>query len=519
MPTPLFNWLSERAAGVLLHPTCLPGDQGVGTLDRSADRFLDFMQAAGLRYWQICPLGPTGYGDSPYQCFSAFAGNPYLIDLRDFEVRGWLTPAELAPLSQLGEDRVDFGALYRLKWPLLRQAYERFRRDGEPALAEEGFTAFKARHASWLDAYAYFRALKDHHRGLSWTEWPDSTRRHPAALASPLRARVEAATDAHRFYQYAFSAQWSRVRASAARRGIAIIGDIPIFAAADSADVWSRPELFEVDPDTGRRHAVAGVPPDYFSADGQLWGNPLYAWPRHEADDFAWWRARLAASFDLCDVVRIDHFRGFDAFWRIPLPAETARVGTWMPGPGLNFFKSVRASFPDAKIIAEDLGLMTPGVVRLREETGLPGMAVLQFAFGDTAANPYLPHNVAPNSVIYPGTHDNDTSLGWYAAADEGARDHARRYLRVSGEEIGWDLIRAAYESASRLAIIPLQDILSLGSAARFNSPGHPTGNWQWRCRESRLDGLAGATTDYLRGLGDLYGRAKESEVLRKPAS
>jgi 4-alpha-glucanotransferase len=507
MPQPLFNWLSHRAAGVLLHPTCFPGDQGVGTFDRQAERFLDFLQAAGLRYWQICPLGPTGYGDSPYQCFSAFAGNPYLIDLHDFVDRGWLTAADLAPLAQLGGDRVDYGALYRLKWPLLQQAYRRYAKAGAPPLGGETFAAFKARHASWLDAYAYFRALKDHHGGQAWMEWPAQTRQYAKALTSLLRARLEPAIDAHRFFQYAFSAQWNRVRASAARRGIAVIGDIPIFAAADSADAWSRPELFEVDAATGRLDAVAGVPPDYFSADGQFWGNPLYAWARHAADDFSWWRARLAASFELCDVVRIDHFRGFDEYWRIPLPADTARIGQWTTGPGLAFFQSIQKSFPEAKIIAEDLGVLTPGVIELREAAGLPGMAVLQFAFGDTAANPYLPHNVLPNSVIYTGTHDNDTSLGWYATADEKTRNHARRYLRVTGEEIGWDLIRAAYGAVSGLAIIPLQDLLSLGTSARFNFPGHPAGNWQWRYRESQLDGLLGDTADYLRSLGDLYGR------------
>jgi 4-alpha-glucanotransferase len=507
MSKPLFNWLSHRAAGVLLHPTCFPGDQGVGTFDRQAERFLDFLQAAGLRYWQICPLGPTGYGDSPYQCFSAFAGNPYLIDLHDFVDRGWLAAADLAPLAQLSPDRVDYGALYRLKWPLLQKAYLRYGPAGEPPLGDETFAAFKARHASWLDAYAYFRALKDHHGGRPWMEWPAQTRQYAKALTSPLRARLEPAIDAHRFFQYAFAMQWNRVRASAARRGIAIIGDIPIFAAADSADVWSRPELFEVDPATGRLDAVAGVPPDYFSADGQFWGNPLYAWARHAADDFSWWRARLAASFELCDVVRIDHFRGFDEYWRIPLPADTARVGQWTTGPGLAFFQSIQAAFPTAKIIAEDLGVLTPGVIALREAAGLPGMAVLQFAFGDKADNPYLPHNVLPNSVIYSGTHDNDTSLGWYATADEKTRNHARRYLRVTGEEIGWDLIRAAYGAVSGLAIIPLQDLLSLGSPARFNFPGHPAGNWQWRYQESQLKSVAGGTADYLRSLGDLYGR------------
>ncbi len=503
----LFDWLSNRMAGVLLHPTSFPGDQGIGTFDEQAVRFLDFLAAAGVRCWQICPLGPTGYGDSPYQCFSSFAGNPYLIDLNSLAAGGLLSPADLAPLRRLDSGRVDFGAIYGLKWPLLRQAHRNYRSIGEPSLGAEGYSAFKARQTDWLEPYAYFQALKDHHGGRPWTEWPAETRRYSAALKSRLRTKLEPEIDSHRFLQYVFSIQWGRVRQAAASRGISIIGDIPIFAAADSADAWSHPELFEIDPSTGQPIAVAGVPPDYFSADGQLWGNPLYCWDRHAAEGYSWWLARLAASFEFCDILRVDHFRGFDEYWRIPWPAKTARIGKWTPGPGLDFFRAVKARFPDARIIAEDLGVITPALVRLRDESGLPGMAVLQFAFGDTAANPYLPHNLVANGVVYPGTHDNDTTLGWYATADEKTRSHARRYLRVKGDEIGWDSIRASYEAVSRLAVIPMQDILSLGSEARFNLPGKAAGNWQWRYTEAQLDSLLGGTASYLRELGDLYGR------------
>ena len=503
---PLFNWLSARGAGVLLHPTSLPGSQGVGVFDGAAGRFLDFLEAAGMRYWQICPLGPTGYGDSPYQCFSAFAGNPYLIDLADLAGRGLLDPGDVAFAGPTDPGRVDFGALYRLKWPLLRKAYDRYRRSGEPAINGESFADFKARQGSWLETYAAFRALKDHHGGRAWTDWPAESRNSAAALKSALRSRLAADIEAHQFYQFIFFSQWRRIRAAAARRGIAVVGDLPIFVAADSADVWGNPGLFELDPSTGRPTAVAGVPPDYFTADGQLWGNPLYLWERHAADGYAWWKARLRTSFELYDVVRIDHFRGFDEFWRIPLPAENARKGEWVHAPGESLFKAIREAFPEARIIAEDLGVLTPTVVRLRAETGLPGMAVLQFAFGGGADNLYLPHNLVPNSVIYTGTHDNDTSLGWYAAAGQAARDHARRYLRVSGAEIGWDLIRTAYSSVSRLAVIPMQDILSLGSEARFNTPGKPQGNWQWRFSEGQLEGLE-STAAYLRGLAALCGR------------
>ena len=502
----LFNWLESRAAGVLLHPTCLPGDQGIGTLGQ-AGRFLDFLQAAGMTAWQICPLGPTGYGDSPYQCFSAFAGNPYLIDLRDLVARGLLTAAELAPLGALDSSRVDFGALYQLKPPLLQRAWERYRQSGAPPHDGESFADFKAAQAGWLDAYAFYRALKDLHGGRPWVEWPGSARHYAAAVKSPFRRQLAAAVEAHQFNQYVFSVQWRRVRAAAAQRGISLIGDVPIFVAADSADVWSRPDLFELDAATGLPTAVAGVPPDYFSADGQLWGNPLYRWERHASDGYAWWQERLRSSFALYDIVRIDHFRGFDQYWRIPFPAQTARRGQWMPGPGLKFFQAVHAAFPQARIIAEDLGDLTPSAYQLRDDSGLPGMAVLQFAFGGDAKNLYLPHNLVANGVIYPGTHDNDTSLGWYAAADEKARDHARRYLRVTGREIGWDFIRAAYGAVSRLAVIPLQDILSLGSEARFNTPGRPQGNWQWRVSGPQLEALFGGTAAYLRDLGELSGR------------
>ncbi len=460
-----------------------------------------------MSWWQVCPMGPTGYGDSPYQCFSAFAGNPYLVDLRDLASRGLLGAAEIAPLASHGGGAVDFGALYQLKWPLLRRAYDRYVLAGSPSLGREGFAQFKAAQSTWLESYAWFRALKDHFGGRAWWEWPAEARA-PSALKGALRAQLRAEAEAHQFYQYAFFSQWRRIRAEGARRGISIIGDIPIFVAADSADVWARPDLFELGAD-GRPVAVAGVPPDYFSADGQLWGNPLYRWEVHAAESYAWWKDRLRASFAMYDVVRIDHFRGFDEYWRIPLPAANARTGEWRRGPGLGFFSAVREAFPDARIVAEDLGLLTPTVEELLGDTGLPGMAVLQFAFGGDATNAYLPHNLRANSVIYPGTHDNDTAIGWYRTADEKSRDHVRRYLRVDGREIGWDLIRAAYGAVSRIAVVPMQDLLSLGQEARLNSPGKPEGNWRWRLASGDLERLsAGGTAAYLSELALLYGRS-----------
>jgi len=511
---PLFNWLSSRSVGVLLHPTSLPGDQGIGTFDESALRFLDFLQSAGMSWWQVCPLGPTGYGDSPYQCFSAFAGNPYLIDLRALVAKRLLDPADLAPLSAVGRQFVDYGALYQLKWPLLRRAFERHKFAGSPALGAEGFREFKKSQASWLDSYAWFRALKDHFGGRAWWEWPASAR-SPAAVKEPLRSQLAEDVEAHQFYQYAFFSQWRRIRAEAARRGISMIGDIPIFVAADSADAWSRPDLFELGKD-GRPIAVAGVPPDYFSEDGQLWGNPLYRWEAHSADGFAWWKDRLHASFEMYDVVRIDHFRGFDEYWRIPLPASNAKTGEWRRAPGLELFRAIREAFPKARIIAEDLGVLTPTVEQLLKASGLPGMAVLQFAFGGDASNAYLPHNLSANNVIYPGTHDNDTTLGWYALAGDTVRDHVRRYLRVGGTEIGWDIIRTAYAAVSRIAVIPMQDLLSLGSEARLNSPGKPEGNWQWRLTAAQMDNLSkGGPASYLAELAAMYGRQRKAPAAK----
>lgn len=509
LPTPvrpLFTWLKARGAGVLLHPTCFPGTQGCGVFDEHAVQFLDFLHTAGMKYWQVCPLGPTGYGDSPYQCFSAFAGNPNLVDLAVLARFGLLTTEELGALAALPADHVDYGALYRLKPQLLRSAHERFTRL-RPALPYGDFDAFCQAQASWLDDYAYFRALKDHFGGGAWWEWPASARDHRLAAKSPLRTQLAAAIADYQFGQYLFFGQWALIRAAAHARGIEIIGDLPIFVAADSAETWARPSLFELDPKTLLPIAVAGVPPDYFSADGQLWGNPLYRWSAHRAEGYAWWLARIRASFELCDIVRIDHFRGFDAYWRIPYPAVTARLGEWVPGPGLELFHAIQAAFPSARIIAEDLGVLTDSVTRLRDDSGLPGMAVLQFAWGSDAHNAFLPHNLNPNSVIYPGTHDNDTTRSWYQSASEGERDFVRRYLRVSGADVPWDFIRASYASVSRLAVISLQDIFSLGAEARFNTPSQAEGNWQWRYRAAALEEISGPTAGYLRELAQLGGR------------
>jgi len=511
---PLFNWLKERGAGVLLHPTALPGNQGCGVLDAHAVRLLDFLQAAGFQYWQVCPLGPTGYGDSPYQCYSAFAGNTHLVDLAPLVTAGLLRAADLSPLAALPADRVDFDGVAQHKPGLLRAAHAAFR--AKPASLPYGdYAGFCAREKAWLDDYAFFRALKDHFNGRAWWEWPDEARDHARAITGPLRQRLADASEAYRFGQYLFFGQWAQLRAAARTRGIQIIGDLPIFVAGDSADAWANPQLFELDSKTFLPTAVAGVPPDYFSADGQLWGNPLYDWKAHRAQGYAWWCDRLRATFAMCDVVRIDHFRGFEAYWRIPWPAQTARKGEWIPGPGLDLFRTFQKAVPEARIIAEDLGVLTDGVHALRNATGLPGMLVLQFAWGGDATNLYLPHNASRNAVIYSGTHDNDTTLGWYRATSDYERDHVRRYLRVSGEDIAWDFIRLAYVSPARLAVVPLQDLFGLGSEGRFNTPGVPSGNWRWRYRAEALEKFFGGTTKYLQELGAMTDRLAKA----KPAT
>ncbi len=504
---PLFDWLEQRSSGVLMHPTSLPGTQGIGVLGEAVDDWLDFLAAAGIRYWQTCPLGPTGFGDSPYQCFSAFAGNPYLIDLKPLLALGLLEDEDLLPLAQLPQDSVDYGALYEAKWPVLFKAFAAWQGKRDHALPWGDFTGFRQKQKHWLDGFALFMAIKDIRSGEPWWMWPEELRFFSRVDQDSLPAEVHERAEAHAFFQYLFFGQWHEVRRKAHLKGVEIIGDAPIFVASDSADVWSHPELFQIDQQSGRPLKVAGVPPDYFSLDGQLWGNPLYDWGRHAETGFAWWLSRLRANFEICDVLRIDHFRAFDTYWSIPAEATTARNGQWMNGPGLAFFEAIRQDMPRARLIAEDLGDLFPSVNELREATGLPGMAILQFAFGGESDNPYLPHNLKANCVLYPGTHDNDTTQGWYQAAPDHVRHHVRHYLRIGGQDISWDLIRACYESVCNLTIIPLQDLLNLDSKARFNTPGKAQGNWQWRYREAQLQHLHHHSAASLQELGLLHGR------------
>jgi 4-alpha-glucanotransferase len=508
---PPLQWLSDRSAGVLLHPTSLPGNQGIGVLGGSAYAFIGFLKEAGFRYWQMLPLGVTGYGDSPYQAFSAFAGNPYLIDLQPLLDNGILKFEELGPLRELPQEHVDYGALYRIKWALLRLAHKRFLEQKRAYLPNYGFfEEFKSHHKGWLEPYCAFMALKEHFGGSFWGEWPEAVKSLDGARKDPSWDSTADAREAHAFYQYLFYGQWALLRAAANEAGIELIGDAPIFVALDSADVWASPQWFEMDK-PGEPTAVAGVPPDYFSETGQLWGNPLYDWEALAADKFKWWIERLKANFELFDVVRLDHFRGFWNYWRVPAKAKDARSGKWMEGPQDAFFKTVARRIPKARIIAEDLGDIDQDVRDFRDRLGLPGMSILQFAFDGNPENLYLPHNHLSNSVVYPGTHDNNTSRGWYEEAPEAFKDQLRRYLRVSGDELAWDFIRSAYASVSGLAIIPMQDLLSLDASSRMNTPGFEQGNWQWRFLEQDLHALEGSLP-YLRELAWLYQRLPQSE-------
>jgi 4-alpha-glucanotransferase len=497
----LINMVFKRSSGILLHPTSLPGPYGIGDLGPQAYRFVDWLAAAGCALWQVLPLGPTGYGDSPYQCFSAFAGNPYLISPDDLFADGLATRGDLDALKGLPASRVDYGMVIPRKLDLLLKAFRRFQFN--PGSLRESFDEFCFRNASWLDDFALFMALKEANGGGAWNGWDPALRaRRKNALA---KARKDLAEDIarHSFYQFLFFRQWEKLRAHANGRGIQIIGDVPIFVAYDSADVWANPELFFLD-EAGAPTVVAGVPPDFFSSTGQLWGNPLYNWEVHKRENYSWWLSRVQASLNFMDILRLDHFRGFAGYYEIPAGALTAEHGSWVTAPGGEFFHAMEAFIrantnrkdEDLPVIAEDLGVITDDVIELREAFGLPGMKILQFAFTGPD-NPFLPHNYVPNCVAYTGTHDNDTAMGWFAAAPDREREFAKRYLGVDGGDFAWDLIRAVWKSVAVFAIAPMQDVLGLGGEARMNYPSRLGGNWEWRMGEKDLrDDLAARLKD-----------------------
>jgi 4-alpha-glucanotransferase len=494
-----------RSAGILLHPTALPGRYGIGDLGGAAFDFVDFLAGAKLGVWQVLPLGPTGFGDSPYQCSSVFGGNPLLISPDKLRADGLLTSDDIRSPPQFSADRVDFGPVILYKRDLLQRAARRFKTGVNSALAT-AFEIFRRAQASWLNDYALFMAVKEAHKSQMWTRWePGIARRTPAALLEWRMRLAEAVID-HQLFQFLFFRQWRAVKQYANERGIRIMGDVPIFVAHDSADVWSHRDLFFVD-DSGELTEVAGVPPDLFSATGQLWGNPLYRWDAMAAQQYSWWIDRLRATFAQVDMLRIDHFIGFTRSWHVRAGEPTATKGRWVPGPGVAFGYAMRDALGTLPIIAEDLGLVTLEVDTMRDELELPGMKVLQFAFDGDAANHFLPHNYTPNYVVYTGTHDNDTTVGWFRAAVPGTRAFAQRYLARSGEDIAYDLIRAAMSSVADTAIFPLQDVFALGSEARMNFPGRPAGNWSWRYRAEMLGVWH---RDRLREMVELYGRVPD---------
>ncbi len=484
-----------RSSGILLHPTCLPGPYGIGEFGPEAHRFADFLRDAGQKIWQVLPLGPTGYGDSPYQCFSAFAGNPLLLSLEVLVERGYLKQRDLENRPLFPADHVDFNRVIEWKLPLLSKAYEGFVSSGAERAA---YDEFCAKHAWWLDDFAVFMALKHRHQQVMWTQWePKYARRDKAALDDARRDLHEEIAR-QKYVQFEFERQWCDLKAHCVRNGIRLMGDVPIYVALDSSDVWGHPELFELLPD-GNPCIIAGVPPDYFSATGQCWGNPIYAWEQHAKQNYAWWIARFRRSLEMLDLIRLDHFRGFEAYYEIPGGATTAVNGRWVKGPGAPLFEALQAALGQLPIVAENLGVITPEVEALRNRFGFPGMAILQFAFGnDPQAPDFKPHNYPHQLVAYTGTHDNDTVMGWWHSTGAGdstrtkgdvAKElsYARGYLNTDGSEINWVMIRTLMASVADTVLFPLQDVLAVGSEGRMNLPGTASGNWRWRFRSGDL--------------------------------
>ena len=499
--------LQERSSGILLHPTSLPGRYGIGTLGKAAFDFIDFLSSAGQQYWQILPLGPTGCADSPYQCFSAHAGNPNLIDLEQLVRDRLLQHQDLVNCPVLSADRVDFEAVQQARQPLLKKAYLQFR-DKAGELEKLAYHNFLREQSKWLNDYALFRAIKAYLDQKPWYQWEKSLKtRNPEALKAMQSSLLEE-TDFHKFQQYVFFRQWMAVKEYAHRRKVKIIGDIPLYVALDSADAWANPSIFEFDENLDPIR-VGGVPPDYFSETGQLWGNPLFRWDKLKETGYQWWIDRIGSSLLLYDIIRIDHFRGFAAYWAVPYGEKTAINGSWIPCPGSDFFNVLKERFGDLPIIAEDLGVITPDVEELRDGFGLPGMKILQFAFDSSEANDYIPHNYVKNCIVYTGTHDNDTVVGWFNAASPGDRNYVLDYLAAGDSGIHWTFIRLAWASVAYTAIVPMQDILGLDTSSRMNLPGTTQNNWQWRARAEVFTPELAAKLSHLTSL---YGRARKTK-------
>lgn len=489
---------TDRSSGIVLHITSLPGKYGIGTIGNEAIQFIDFLHKAGQQIWQILPLGHTGFGDSPYQCFSTFAGNPYLIDFDDLVYKNWLQKSDIPDIT-FPEDFVDYGPVITMKLQALRQSYHHFMNS---AMRSDllAFEAFKENHAAWLNDYALFIEIKNYYNGMPWFEWKENLKtRDPEALDEFSKYFAEG-IDFTKYCQFVFYTQWHHVREYAHDKGIKIIGDIPLYIAYDSADAWSTPEVFQFD-DMLEPQYVAGVPPDYFSETGQLWGNPLYDWDYLKKHGFNWWINRIKVNLELYDIVRIDHFRGLAAYWSVPANEETAINGRWIDAPGKELFEAVKSELGQIPIIAEDLGVITPDVEELRDGFGLPGMKILQFAFDEFENNEYLPHNfTTTNCLVYTGAHDNDTLHGWYKSLSHETRKNVHDFLDYHGGDIAWTMIRQAWASVAKIAMVPMQDLLGLGSESRMNTPGLASGNWMWRFKPGSLtDGLATQLYDITR--------------------
>ena len=499
----------ERGAGILLHPTSLPGRYGIGDLGNEAYSFIDFLVEAGQTLWQVFPLGPTGYGDSPYQCFSAFAGNPLLVSPDKLKEEGFLSDDELNNPPKLDPKKVNFGNVIEYKKKILRTAFNNFKQNSNGL--EKDFSIFCDENKEWLDDFSLFIACKDAHNGAVWSEWEKGLINREETAIKDWSNKLSDDIFYHKFVQFVFFKQWKELKEYTNGKGIKIIGDMPIFIAYDSADLWANKELFTVD-ENGKLTFVAGVPPDYFSETGQLWGNPLYKWDEMERDEFLWWRKRFSSLLEFVDIIRIDHFRGFEAYWKIPGDAETAIDGKWIKAPGDKLFEIVKKYLGDIPILAEDLGVITPPVEALRDHFGFPGMKVLQFAFGTGMETKFLPHNFVTNCVVYTGTHDNDTTKAYFEKEKKNKEsdifEHAQKYLNYNGNEILSELIRTAYASVANIVVIPMQDIMNLGGEARMNFPSTlGGGNWAWRFT---WDQLSKEITKRFKDLSILYERSPE---------
>jgi len=525
----------KRESGVLLHITSLTSKYGIGDLGKSAYEFVDFLELGGQRLWQLLPLNPTGFKDSPYQSFSTFAGNPLLICPDILKAWKLLDATDLAQIPDFPLDKVDYGPVIEYKFGLMRLAYDRFS-NGASAKLQSAYDTFLAENNSWLEDYALFMALKSHfiaerknhfetpeykafvelnkefldddqladyYYGAVWQSWPEDISKRRVAAIRKWTTELAVEIGFHKFLQFVFYYQFDELKTYANDKNIRIIGDIPIFVALDSSDCWANPKLFLLDKD-GNPTGVAGVPPDYFSEDGQLWGNPLYNWPAMKKTGYQWWIDRISAALKLCDIIRIDHFRGFEGYWQVAYGSKTARIGAWMPGPSKDLFRVIQEQLGDLPIIAEDLGVITPEVEALRDDFKLPGMKVIQFGFDGGHGNEHLPLNYdTSHAVVYTGTHDNDTTVGWYQSQPEAVQDQFRRLMNVSGENAAWDMIRLAMLSVPRMAVIPMQDLLSQGADSRMNTPGTASGNWQYRLLAGDLKPEIAKELKYLSRLGD----------------